>query len=96
VKVLVDGDVVEVELVDAEQLGLHVAALWRKHGKAWRLATWVHGLTAVGYTDSDAERIGKPFVLVGKQWYGERKRWVRGLGGADGGPTPARTDAAAR
>ncbi|HWB80704.1 MAG TPA: hypothetical protein VG755_37330 [Nannocystaceae bacterium] len=78
-KVEVRGDVVDVELIDVEQLGLHVSAAWRKRGEHWRLALLASGLTALGFTMSDAEKLGKPFVLVGQSWFAEQRRWVHAL-----------------
>lgn len=79
-KLEVRGEVVEIDLVDIEQLGLHVSALWRKRGDDWRVALLASGLTAIGFTMSDDEKLGKPFVLVGQSWFEEQRRWVRGLG----------------
>lgn len=79
-KVLVRGALVEIEVVDAEQLGLHIATLWRKRGDHWRLAVWLSGLTAFGFTATEDQKVRRPLVLVGKQWYAEQRRWVRKLG----------------
>lgn len=79
-KLLVRADLVEIEILDAEQLGLHVASLWRKHGEQWRLAIWLSGLTAFGFTATEDQKVRRPLVLVGKQWYETQRRWVRQLG----------------
>lgn len=78
-KVEVRGDIVDVELIDVEQLGLHVAAAWRKRGEHWRLALLASGLTAFGFTMSDAQKLGTPSVLVGQSWFAEQRRWVHAL-----------------
>lgn len=77
---LLRGELLEIEVVDAEQLGLHVATVWRKQGDDWRLALLASGLTAFGYTMDAGQRLGRPFVLVGQSWYAEQRRWVRALG----------------
>lgn len=84
-KLLVRGDLIEIDL-EAERLGLNVASLWRKQGKDWRLAIWLSGLTAFGFTSTDEQKVRRPLMLVGKQWYDEQRRWVRGLGGKRGAP----------
>lgn len=89
-KVLVRKGLVEIEIVDAKQLGLHVATLWRKRGDDWRLAVWLSGLTAFGFTATEDQKLRRPLVLVGKQWYAEQRRWVRKLGGGDGDPANTR------
>lgn len=83
-KLLVREDLIEIDL-DAEQLGLKVASLWRKRGKDWRLAIWLSGLTAFGFTSTDEQKVRRPLVLVGKQWYDTQRRWVRQLGAAPQG-----------
>jgi hypothetical protein len=79
-KLEVDDGVVEIELVDAEQLGLHVAATWRERGGDWRIAMLASGLAAVGLTSTEGERVPRPVVLVGRKWYERQRRWVRALG----------------
>jgi len=71
-------NLLEIDL-DAEQLGLKIAVLWRKRGKDWRLAIWLSGLTSFGFTSSDDQKVRRPLVLVGKQWYDTQRKWVRQL-----------------
>lgn len=82
VKVLVRGELVEVEVIDAEQLGLHADALWRGQGEAWRMAVWLSGLTAFGFTATDERKLREPLPLAGRDWYREQAQWVRSKGGA--------------
>ncbi len=79
-KMRVRDESLELEIVDAEQLGLHVATLWNMRGDDWRLAVLASGLTAFGYTMAAEQKLGRPFVLVGESWYAEQCRWVRALG----------------
>ncbi|MBL8947441.1 MAG: hypothetical protein JNK45_29990, partial [Myxococcales bacterium] len=79
-KMRVRDESLELEIVDAEQLGLHVATLWSMRGDDWRLAVLASGLTAFGYTMAAEQKLGRPFVLVGESWYAEQCRWVRALG----------------
>lgn len=78
VKLRVSKDLLEIDL-DAEQMGLKIASLWRKRGKDWRLAIWLSGLTAFGFTSTEDQKVRRPLVLVGKQWYETQRRWVRQL-----------------
>jgi hypothetical protein len=78
-KLLVRDDLLEIDL-RAEQLGLKVSSLWRKRGKDWRLAIWLSGLTAFGFTSTDEQKVRRPLALVGKDWYDTQRRWVRQLG----------------
>lgn len=80
-KVLVQGELVEVEVIDSEQLGLHAAAVWRSRGEAWRMAVWLSGLTAFGFTATDDRKLRRPLPFVGRDWYREQRRWVRAVGG---------------
>ncbi len=92
VRVSSKAGVLDVEILDTEQLGLHVAGLFRKQGEHWRVALLASGLTALGFTASDEHEMPRPAVLVGKQWLVEQRGWVRGAhdgkGSTRGGKRP--------
>ncbi|MBC8069579.1 MAG: hypothetical protein IAG13_14675 [Deltaproteobacteria bacterium] len=79
-KLAVRGNLIELDLVDIEHLGVHVGALWRKRGPSWRLALLASGLTAFGFTIDDDHKVGTLVPLVGKPWFRDQRRWVQQLG----------------
>lgn len=77
-KLLLRQNLVELD-VESEQLGVNVATLWRKRADRWRLAVWASGLTAFGFTSTEAQLLRQPLILAGKDWYQAQRRWVRQL-----------------
>lgn len=80
--------VADIELVDAEQLGLHAKGLWRLRGEQWRTAFLFSGTAFVGFA---ADQGGLRRVMpASDRWFGEWRTWVRRLGASTQDP-PSRS-----
>jgi hypothetical protein len=69
---------VEVEVLEAEQMMLEVAGVWRKRDESWRAAFGFDGLAHTGYEGEPGRREIEP--ITGDAWLRDRKAWVRALG----------------